>query len=375
MPSRSESRKTTYLSRNSDIPTNSPVGQEARIGRDGTLFLREFVLPPSNLWSPEYRDFYVQRTAFLTNQASFSVPARTASKAEWDAFDAQQERALQESLSCALARYPVDVLDTRIAGVRVGIVSPRSGCKSENQHRVLIHLRGGGFVHNRGLTFGQIESVPVSEIGGIKVITVDYRQAPFHRHPAGSEDVEAIYRELLTTYAPGAIGIFGCSAGGMLAAQAVARFQTKGLPRPGAVGVLSIAPPPPCVPAPHGWGESAMWFSGVPGTEFSENDRRHWEPTGWYMEGADSTDPAAYPGSSDSVLAAFPPTLLMSGTRDFALSTTVVAHTRFLKLGVDASLYIMEGGVHGAHAVAVGTPEAHDAQSYIAQWFTQHLER
>lgn len=71
-------------------------------------------------------------------------------------------------------------------------------------------------------------------------------------------------------------------------------------------------------------------------------------PSGWYMEGVDHNDPRAYPGSSDTVLAKFRPTLLLVGTREFALSPAIVAHARFLRLGVDASLYIMEGVPHAA---------------------------
>ena len=63
--------------------------------------------------------------------------------------------------------------------------------------------------------------------------------------PAASEDVEAVYRELLKEYQPEHIGIFGCSAGGGLTAQAVAWFLSKALSRPRAVGIFAAAPMPP----------------------------------------------------------------------------------------------------------------------------------
>ena len=80
--------------------------------------------------------------------------------------------------------------------------------------------------------------MPIAALGRIKVVSLDYRQGPEHRHPAASEDVAAAYRELLKTYRPENIGIYGCSAGGMLAGMSVAWFQRHGLPRPGAVGIL-----------------------------------------------------------------------------------------------------------------------------------------
>ena len=64
-----------------------------------------------------------------------------------------------------------------------------------------------------------------------------------------------------------------------------------------------------------------------------------------------------------------------SDTRSVDMSPAIVAHARFLKLGVDSSLYILEGGWHGAHISATSTPEAHDANAYIARWFEQHLAR
>ena len=37
--------------------------------------------------------------------------------------------------------------------------------------------------------------------------------------PAASEDVAAVYRELLRTYTPKQVGIYECSAGGVLSGQ------------------------------------------------------------------------------------------------------------------------------------------------------------
>jgi acetyl esterase/lipase len=94
-----------------------------------------------------------------------------------------------------------------------------------------------------------------------------------------------------------------------------------------------------------------------------------------YLQSADPADAIAFPAISDKVLAQFPPTLLVSGTRAGEMSGVIHAHARFLKLGVDSSLYLMEGGWHGATDSAEGTPEAHDANAYIARWFNEHLAR
>ena len=56
--------------------------------------------------------------------------------------------------------------------------------------------------------------------------------------PAASEDIAAAYRALLKDHRPENIGLYGCSAGGTLAAQAVAWLQKEGLPRPGAIAMI-----------------------------------------------------------------------------------------------------------------------------------------
>jgi acetyl esterase/lipase len=94
-----------------------------------------------------------------------------------------------------------------------------------------------------------------------------------------------------------------------------------------------------------------------------------------YMEGADPADPLANPTVSDVVLARFPPTLFITGTRAHDMSHVITAHARLLKLGVESSLYVMEGFGHAADLTANGAPEQRDVNAYKARWFDQHLLR
>jgi epsilon-lactone hydrolase len=117
------------------------------------------------------------------------------------------------------------------------VVEPQGGISAANRKRVLINLHGGGFM--LGARYGgQQESIPIASLGKFKVITADYRLAPENKFQAGSEDVAAVYRALLKQYLPSNIGIYGCSAGSLLTAEAVAWFQKHGLPRPGAIGLF-----------------------------------------------------------------------------------------------------------------------------------------
>lgn len=86
----------------------------------------------------------------------------------------------------------------------------------------LVYLHGGGWV------IGNLESHDrlcrrLANIGGICVVSVDYRLAPEHRFPAALDDAEAALRWVAAnaaelSIAPQCVGIGGDSAGGNLAA-------------------------------------------------------------------------------------------------------------------------------------------------------------
>src|SRR3546814_17208371 len=92
---------------------------------------------------------------------------------------------------------------------------------------------------------GRMEAVPVAGLGGYRVITVDYRQAPEAVYPAATEDALAVYKELLKTYRPQDIGVYGPSAGGMLTAQLLARLGKEGVPTPAVIANIAPGPGPP----------------------------------------------------------------------------------------------------------------------------------
>jgi len=330
-------------------------------------------ISPSGFTSPEFKEWYAKFALESFKHPGYPIPDRDAPPSAWAKFRAWDEGEMAEPLAWDRKHYPVAIEDTKLAGVHVGIITPREGVADANAHRVLIDLRGGGFILNPGLSFGELESIPVASLGGIKVVTVDYRQAPQYQYPAATEDVEAVYRELLKQYAPGKIGIYGCSAGGVLTAQAAAWFQSKNLPRPGAVGIFCASPGSRKLDG-HG-GDSQIWATAVIPPSQVPVIRKAFKRFGWYMASADASDSNAYPGVSDAVLAKFPATLFLTGTRDPGSSATFAAHARMLKLGVDSSLYVMEGAPHAAYVVAPQTPEAHDASAYIAHWFDTHLAR
>ena len=133
--------------------------------------------------------------------------------------------------------FAVDRKDEKVGGVHVYDYTPKSGVSAKNKDRVLINLHGGGFM---GCWPGcaELESIPVSALGQIEVVSVDYREGPDYKFPAASEDVASVYQQLLKNHKPENIGIYGCSAGGMQTAMSIAWFQKHSLPLPGAIGIF-----------------------------------------------------------------------------------------------------------------------------------------
>src|ERR1700761_6911582 len=130
------------------------------------------------------------------------------------------------------ALYAVDLGSETIAGVYADVVTPKDGIAPRNKNRILINVHGGPFCSGAP-TESPCESLPIAALGKIKIVSLDYREGPEYKFPAASEDVAAVYRELLKRYKPKNIGIYGCSAGGTLTAEAVAWFEKEKLPLAG----------------------------------------------------------------------------------------------------------------------------------------------
>ncbi|MGA7155852.1 MAG: alpha/beta hydrolase fold domain-containing protein [Acidobacteriaceae bacterium] len=261
--------------------------------------------------------------------------------------------------------FPVTVQDTKIGGVHVLVFEPVGGVKASERERVLIDLHGGGF---SGCWPGcaELESRPVASVGGMKVVSVDYREGPENKFPAASEDVAAVYRELLKTYKAEDVGVYGCSAGGMLTAESVAWFQTHGLPRPGAVGIF-------CAGAGD-FGGDAQYTS----TPLGEGRMMPMPAKGaariGYFAGTNPRDPMVEPLYDADVMRRFPPTLVITGTRDFAMSAALYTHEQLVHDGVDAELHVWEGMFHGFF-YNPDVPESQDAYRVMVGFFDKHLGR
>jgi monoterpene epsilon-lactone hydrolase len=334
------------------------------VDADGTVHLQGFAVPPSSYISKEAQ----AKLVVLMSHPYPPMPGPTAPLAEFQkGRDILDREIYIPGAERAMAKYPVDTEVKNIGGVYTEIFTPKGGVPAKNQGRVIVNLHGGGF-YNGARTAGRLESIPVANLAQTKVVSIDYRQAPEFKFPAASQDVAAVYKELLKEYKAENIGIYGCSAGGALTAQAVAWFQKENLPRPGAIGIF-------CAGAVRGGSGDATYIA--PAFAYAQNPPPPPKPgqaggAGMYFVGADLNDPLVSPAASPAVLAKFPPTLVITATRDTALSAAIYTHTQLVKAGVEAELHVWEGLWHGFFG-DTDLPESRDAYDVIVRFFDRHL--
>lgn len=350
----------TACDRANNAPNDAATVQQVTVDQDGTVHIPAFSVPLSSYMSDKAKEVYIES---IRNPEPVIIDQGIEKHRE-----SHNELFYGPRLEKAEKLYPVDIEDTEIGGVHVEIITPQDGISEKNQARVLIELHGGSFM--LGAVYGgRLESMPIASIGKIKVVTVDYRQGPEYKFPAASEDVAAVYRELLKGYRPENIGIFGCSGGGVMTAQSAAWIQKEGLPTPGALGIFCAA-----AESVSG-GDSRFWalpmdvfFSAAPPPP-APNPPPF--PMAYFSD-VDAHDPMVAPIFHPDVLAKFPPTLLITGTRSLDISSVAYTHTQMVKLGVESYFYAWEGMWH-AFMYDVEVPEAQEAFDVIVKFFDEQL--
>jgi acetyl esterase/lipase len=329
--------------------TSAPQKDSATFDPDGTAHITRVVPMPPTV-STEAQTWLESLTR--TTPGPETLAERRARTDVWRAQDSAEARRL----------YPVNVEETNTAGVRTDIITPLS-MPAENRGRVLINLHGGGFNSDSG---SLIEGVPISNLAKMKVVSVYYRLAPENPFPAAVDDVVAVYKELLKTYKPKSIGIFGTSAGAILTAEVTSKLKQVALPLPGAVGMFSGLAD--FSRAGDSW--QLFTLNGFPGN-LEPSDPKHPHDSE-YLGKTDARDPVLSPLFSD--LHGWPPSLAVTSTRDILLSGTTIFHRALLGAGNDAQLVVFEALPH-AFWYHFQLPETKEALELMAKFFEEKVAK
>lgn len=323
----------------------------------GVTVLRDRVIPPPFGVSPEMIEIVTER------QHHAALPVPTTNEA-WLELQKGFDLAGDESGRQAAQHNGVTYEVQEFAGVRTYIVTPKK-ISERFAGRVFVHAHGGAFVFGGGDSVLR-EAVWAAHGLGVKVFSVDYRRPPLHPFPAAIDDVVAVWLAVTKDQSAAKTALFGTSAGGNITLATVLKLKELDKPLPGAV------------------------FAGTPATDL-ENVTDTWytleglDPLGprkpllqatfdLYAGGEDTSNPILSPVNGD--LKGFPPTILISGTRDLLLSDTVRMHRALRKADVEADLHVYDGQTHADYLqnLTRQVPECEDAQRELFKFFDKHLE-
>lgn len=283
--------------------------------------------PPSSI-SSAAQD-YLRKGAMQPPPRPVPQPA---DRAGWHAYIAEGNKSVPAE---AILKMPgVDVETRQIGSTTCYIATPRSISDAERR-KVHLSIHGGGWILFGGRGAMALAKVTAMQLGGV-TFAVDYRMPPDHPYPAGLDDCFAVYKTLLAEYGAKNILVSGGSAGGNLAAALMHKVRDAGLERPSAL-VLET-------PATDLTNSGDSW-KVLNGLDPVLRDADGVGSTQLYLNGNDPRHPYLSPLFGE-LASAFPPTHLVTGTRDRLLSDTVRMHAALRAAGVEADLYVAEAMPH-----------------------------
>ena len=221
--------------------------------------------------------------------------------------------------------------------------------------RVVLYFHGGGFqvgsVHShRELMAG------ISAAAACRVLGLDYRLAPEHRHPAALDDACAAYDWLIAQGTrPADIVFAGDSAGGTLVLSALIRLRDAGRALPAGAVLMSA------------WTD--MTASGESYVSRAQSDPIHQRPMILAMArnalGADGDPRHPWVSPLLAELHGLPPLLIQVGDRETVLSDSVDFAAKAKAAGVDVRLEVWDRMIHVFQQFPDNLPEARDARRAI----------
>ncbi len=317
-------------------------------------------IPPPDQASTMMQDLIVKMGQPDVEAASkLSFPNEQA----WIEYIEKKNKAQAAGAKQLAEKLNVTVEESTIAGVTVRYVNPPT-INPANKDRLFIHIHGGAYTVNAGYA-GVTEALMIAHYVKIPVISIDYRMPPKHPFPASVDDVLAVYKELIKIHHPNSIAIGGTSAGGGLVMASIHNFKAAGSELPGAL------------------------FLGTPWTDLNKIGDSYFlnegidqilvcyegilkESADLYAGEHDKKDPLISPIYGD--VTGFPPTYLVSGTRDMFLSNTVRAHRKLRTAGVVADLNVYEGMSHGQYLAVFGSPETAQVFGELGEFLDKYLK-
>jgi acetyl esterase/lipase len=232
-----------------------------------------------------------------------------------------------------------------------------------NDSATILYLHGGGYALGSPEAYAGFTGA-LSDLSGLRILSVDYRLAPEDPHPAAVQDAVSAYRWLLQQGVPAkSIVIGGDSAGGGLTFATLIALKNNSDPLPAAA--FAISP----------WVDLAV--TGETIATKADVDPMITESALYYMAGlyannADVRAPLISPLYAD--LSGLPPVLIHAGTSEMLLSDSCRMAEALRRASVDCTFKEWEDLFHVFHTV-VTIPEARTATGEIAAFIKSNINR
>ena len=284
-------------------------------------------------------------------------------EAEWIALIAKMEEEKTAMVPVIAERLAVSIEHSEIEGVKVQSVTPAKVDPSHEDH-LFVYVHGGAYILNRG-DAGLMEAMLIASRANIRVLSIDYRMPPEHPFPAGLDDVVRVYQHLLGQRPARSMALGGTSAGGGCILAAVHRLIQLGVDVPAAL------------------------YAGTPWTDLTKTGDSYFTNEGIdrlliTYDGLLEAAAAMYAGKHDmkdplispiyGEFEGFPPTFLITGTRDLFLSNTARTHVKLRAAGAISDILVFEGVSHGDYAFEAESPESQLAYAELKAFLSQHLQ-
>jgi len=269
----------------------------------------------------------------------------------------EQQRAGADASMASVGTMPdgVDVTDADANGVPGLWISPRSA----SSDHVVLYLHGGGYVVQSARTHVKL-AAHIAVNANCRVLSIDYRLAPEHPHPAAVTDSLAAYRYLLDSGFPAhRIAISGDSAGGGLTIATLVAARDAGLPQP-----LAGVPLSPWVDL-EGTGES---MDSNAGTDFMVGRGALAIMADLFVNGSSKREPLAAPLYAE--LHDLAPLYIQVGGHETLLDDSTRLAAKAARAGVEVRLDVFPEMQHVFQAFVGQMPEATEAVGRIGAFLT-----
>ncbi|MEU7001488.1 alpha/beta hydrolase [Nonomuraea sp. NPDC046570] len=233
----------------------------------------------------------------------------------------------------------------------------------------IYHTHGGGMIVGDKRT-GMAEMLDWAQELRLVVVSVEYRLAPEHPHPAPIEDC---YAGLVWTAEhagelgidPGRLLVAGASAGGGLAAALALLARDRG--GPALIGQMLLCP----MLDDRNDTPSSVQMAGLGVWDRTSNE------TGWTAllgdeRGGPDVSPYAAPARATD-LSGLPPAFIDVGSAETFRDEDVAYADRIWQAGGRAELHVWPGGFHGFDRMAPQAAVSQDARAARTRWLRRLL--